>query len=496
MSRKTLILFFEIVLFRKQQPFFEKSKVQLISAPCFCRSKYAIEKGRMKLIIEDDTGQKTVISIRHEDAEMTIGRQEGNDVRLDERNVSRNHARLTRQQGTTFLEDLNSYNGTKINGTPIQGQVHVQEGDRIELGCFALSIEDDTANVTATRSRVIGYAQTEPPVAKKPSKRKPKPTVTDTEPAIPRFSPKPRGIFWIAGGIAFFILLSLGWMQFSKKNLGYLENLLARKSILTPTAPVDRSAQSNATIGAQAEKLGTVEQKRELPSNFPKPPPAEKNPTIPGTLPGKSQGALSNRQPSNAQTTVVSEGSATVLVQNGNRSTSRLAKAEEAKPNHAKVRVARVTNINKARNKGARDNKGARNKGAKDNKNDQGGTNQSSSPAVIQPSTQPNAEDLPSSLSPLLKRGIQLAQEHRYAQAVVLLERSLKEDPSLIEAHLWLAKCYHSLKKSDARLIEKVVFHYQLFVRLAPTHSQTPRIIAELKKYSQHKSDHKLPSEQ
>jgi pSer/pThr/pTyr-binding forkhead associated (FHA) protein len=419
----------------------------------------------MKLIIKDDIGQKTVVSILLEDVEMTIGRQEGNDVCLNERNVSRNHARLIRKQGTTLFEDLNSYNGTKINGSLIQGQVHVQEGDHIELGCFALSIEEDTTNIAVTTgSQAISYAQTEPPVAKKKqSKRTLKPIVTDTEPAIPRFSPKPRGVFWIAGGIVFFVLLSLGWMQFSKKNLGYLENLLARKSIITPTAAVDLSApQSSATTGTEVDKLdtkSTVEPTGELPADFPKPLPAEKNPT-----------------------TSASEGSATVLAQDVNELASRSTRAKEAKPNYAKVRVARVTSINEAN----------------DNQNDESESVQTSSPAVIQSSAQPNTEILPSSLSPReeLEKGIQLAQQYRYAQAVVLLEHSLKEDPSLIEAHLWLAKCYHSLKESDARLIKKVVFHYQLFVRLAPTHSQTPRIIAELEKYSQQESDHKLPSEQ
>ncbi|HEY8208902.1 MAG TPA: FHA domain-containing protein, partial [Myxococcaceae bacterium] len=78
----------------------------------------------MKLIIEDDEGRKTVVPFVRE--EITIGRQEGNTIRLTERNVSRRHARLLRQNGHVVVEDLGSYNGIKINGERIQGQTTVQ----------------------------------------------------------------------------------------------------------------------------------------------------------------------------------------------------------------------------------------------------------------------------------------------------------------------------------------------------------------------------------
>src|SRR6185503_15470220 len=52
-------------------------------------------RGRvLKLIIEDDEGRKTVVPFVRD--EITIGRQEGNTIRLTERNVSRRHARLVK----------------------------------------------------------------------------------------------------------------------------------------------------------------------------------------------------------------------------------------------------------------------------------------------------------------------------------------------------------------------------------------------------------------
>jgi pSer/pThr/pTyr-binding forkhead associated (FHA) protein/tetratricopeptide (TPR) repeat protein len=95
----------------------------------------------MKLIIEDDEGRKTVVPIVREDVEITIGRQEGNTIRLTERNVSRRHAKLIRRNGSVFVEDLGSYNGVKINGDKIQGNSPVNEGDLVQIGDYDLAIQ-------------------------------------------------------------------------------------------------------------------------------------------------------------------------------------------------------------------------------------------------------------------------------------------------------------------------------------------------------------------
>ena len=50
-----------------------------------------------KLVIEDDEGKRTVVPLTRD--EYSIGRKEGNTIRLTERNVSREHARLV-QEGT------------------------------------------------------------------------------------------------------------------------------------------------------------------------------------------------------------------------------------------------------------------------------------------------------------------------------------------------------------------------------------------------------------
>src|SRR5437868_4908862 len=93
----------------------------------------------MKLIIEDDEGRKTVVPLIRD--EMTIGRQDGNTIRLTERNVSRRHARLVKDDGNVLVEDLGSYNGVRVNGEKIAGPTKIKEGDLVEIGDYDLGIQ-------------------------------------------------------------------------------------------------------------------------------------------------------------------------------------------------------------------------------------------------------------------------------------------------------------------------------------------------------------------
>jgi pSer/pThr/pTyr-binding forkhead associated (FHA) protein len=92
-----------------------------------------------KLIIEDDEGKTTVYPLAEGD--ISIGRKEGNTIRLMERNVSRRHARLVRANGAIFIEDLDSYNGIRINGERISGRYEVKEGDLVEIGDYHLALQ-------------------------------------------------------------------------------------------------------------------------------------------------------------------------------------------------------------------------------------------------------------------------------------------------------------------------------------------------------------------
>lgn len=94
--------------------------------------------GAWKLIIEDDAGKQIVVPFTRD--VITIGRKEGNTIRLTERNVSRNHAKLSKDNGHVVIEDLGSFNGIKLNGDRIDGRVLVHEGDTIQIGDYHLAL--------------------------------------------------------------------------------------------------------------------------------------------------------------------------------------------------------------------------------------------------------------------------------------------------------------------------------------------------------------------
>lgn len=65
--------------------------------------------------------------------EISIGRVETNDIHLPDRSISRRHCAIRNADGVFRIVDLESYNGTLVNGTSIKEQV-LRHGDQITLG--------------------------------------------------------------------------------------------------------------------------------------------------------------------------------------------------------------------------------------------------------------------------------------------------------------------------------------------------------------------------
>ena len=67
--------------------------------------------------------------------EVTVGRAGGCAVMLPEDSfVSQLHARLFRRDGSLFVEDLGSTNGTFLNGKKVGAPVSVRKGDKVQFG--------------------------------------------------------------------------------------------------------------------------------------------------------------------------------------------------------------------------------------------------------------------------------------------------------------------------------------------------------------------------
>jgi hypothetical protein len=74
------------------------------------------------------------------DDPVTIGRLPECDVVLTDPNVSRRHAEVRRQNGQIVVVDLDSTNGTRVNGTGVREQ-RLDDGDVITVGTATLRFE-------------------------------------------------------------------------------------------------------------------------------------------------------------------------------------------------------------------------------------------------------------------------------------------------------------------------------------------------------------------
>ncbi len=109
-------------------------------------------------------------------APITIGREEGNSIQLNDERVSRFHVRIQFDQGQLVLTDLESTNGTKVNGEETQLRI-LRHGDVVSIGRSTL--------IYGTREEInrrLGPTMREPAKA---SSRDHRPKKTDSEVVLP-----------------------------------------------------------------------------------------------------------------------------------------------------------------------------------------------------------------------------------------------------------------------------------------------------------------------
>ena len=111
-------------------------------------------KQQLELVSGPDAGRRIEF-----DDELVIGRAVAGDGRLaDDPEVSRRHARVRRDDaGGLRIEDLNSGNGTWLNGGRVEEEQELAPGDRIKIGQTVYAVTDPAGAVPAQdaqRSRV------------------------------------------------------------------------------------------------------------------------------------------------------------------------------------------------------------------------------------------------------------------------------------------------------------------------------------------------------
>ena len=66
--------------------------------------------------------------------EVSLGRGNENKIVIKDPYISKNHLKIVEDEGNYYLEDLNSANGTYLNGDKIMDVVKLKNGDRIRVG--------------------------------------------------------------------------------------------------------------------------------------------------------------------------------------------------------------------------------------------------------------------------------------------------------------------------------------------------------------------------
>jgi len=72
---------------------------------------------------------------------LTIGRSQKNNVVIDSSFVSHEHACISRTKHNYLLADLNSTNGTIVNGQQVEEEIALVDGDIIQIGAVTLKFE-------------------------------------------------------------------------------------------------------------------------------------------------------------------------------------------------------------------------------------------------------------------------------------------------------------------------------------------------------------------
>src|SRR5262245_16450887 len=77
------------------------------------------------------------------DETITIGRMKGNTIVIEDSSISLMHAKITRKDGEYYLKDLNSTNGTILNGQPL-GEARLRDLDRVRFADIAAQFVAET----------------------------------------------------------------------------------------------------------------------------------------------------------------------------------------------------------------------------------------------------------------------------------------------------------------------------------------------------------------
>lgn len=112
---------------------------------------------QVKLLVELGNTRVREVVLRR--SQTFVGRQKGCGLRIPAASVSRRHCLLQIGDGVLTVEDLDSVNGTFVNGNRVQGRQVVRPGDSLEIGPVRFRVEYPAGKKTKARSKDKGVQQ-------------------------------------------------------------------------------------------------------------------------------------------------------------------------------------------------------------------------------------------------------------------------------------------------------------------------------------------------
>jgi hypothetical protein len=98
------------------------------------------ELGRL-VVVASPAGEPVAGTTLSLDAITTIGRDVNNAIVVDDQFASAEHAVLTYRGRTWYVEDLDSTNGTFVNGARVEGVAPLGYGDELQIGQVRLRLD-------------------------------------------------------------------------------------------------------------------------------------------------------------------------------------------------------------------------------------------------------------------------------------------------------------------------------------------------------------------
>ncbi len=111
------------------------------------------------LLVQQSTGDRELL---WEQPVLTVGRDPSNDLVIEHRLVSRRHARFEKDDVGFYVHDLDSTNGTFVNGQRIQGAHLLRNNDDVWIGDTVIVFRDPEATVQGTPPAIARQRALEP----------------------------------------------------------------------------------------------------------------------------------------------------------------------------------------------------------------------------------------------------------------------------------------------------------------------------------------------